>query len=344
MITGHGDDAYNYPNGIDGDFSSNVPYRHHGDEIAKYLIPELFRIHNYPDPQARALTTALRAHHDLPSGVDILVSNGSAESFYLLAHLFSGTQSIITFPSFAEYEDACTLYRHDIKFCPIESLAEADVQGAKTLWFALPNNPDGYIMSPKKIRTLCTAHPDTYIIIDNAYGALCPSSPDLIPLHSEYPNLISVHSLTKTFAIPGLRIGYTIASSEIISALNHYRTPWSINSLAISAGEFILQRYADLCPDADALCAESLRLQELLRSIEGLEVKASPCNFFLCKLPKGSAASLKEYLATEHKLLIRNADNFRGLTDRHFRISVQGDPLNQRLYEAIKMYLQNVAR
>ena len=340
MITGHGDDAYNYPGGIIGDFSSNVPYSHHGDLVAEYLRKEVFRIHNYPDPQARQLAQVLRKHHRLSDGMEVLVTNGSAEGFYLLAHLFSRSKSIITYPSFAEYEDACTLHKHDIKFLSLDSINTSDIAGAKTLWFALPNNPDGYIMPIEDVRSLCASHPNTFIIIDNAYGDLCPSSPDLIPLHDEYPNLVTIHSLTKTFGIPGLRLGYIIASSEVISALQPYRIPWSVNSLALSAGLFIIQRYDSLRPDAQSLCDESERVQQMLSRIEGLEVAPSRCNFFLCKLQRGTAAGLKEYLAIEHKLLIRNADNFRGLTARHFRVSVQAPPLNERLCHGIKMYLQ----
>lgn len=342
MITGHGDDAYNYPDGIIGDFSSNVPYSHHGALVAEHLCHEMSRIHNYPDPQARQLTQALRGHHHLTEGTDVLVTNGSAESFYLLAHLFSGSKSIITYPSFAEYEDACTLYKHDLRYLALDNIDTSDINGAKTLWFALPNNPDGYIMPVEKIRALCANHPNTFVIIDNAYGELCPPSADLIPLHSEYPNLISVHSLTKTFAIPGLRLGYTIASSEVISALQPCRIPWSVNSLALSAGLFIIQKYEELRPDAKNLCPESERLQQILSKIEGLEVLPSRCNFFLCKLQRGTAAELKEYLATRHKLLIRNADNFRGLTAQHFRVSVQGEALNSLLCQGIKMYLQSL--
>lgn len=342
MITGHGDDAYNYPDGIIGDFSSNVPYSHHGTLVAEHLCREVSRIHNYPDPQARQLTQALREHHHLNEGTDILITNGSAESFYLLAHLFSGSKSIITYPSFAEYEDACALYKHDITYLNLKEINISSVAGSRTLWFALPNNPDGYIMPIEKIRALCAEHPDTFIIIDNAYGELCPSSADLIPLHSEFPNLISVHSLTKTFAIPGLRLGYTIASTEVVSALQSYRIPWSVNSLALSAGLFIVRNYNGLRPDAHALCDESEQLQRMLGEIQGLEVYPSLCNFFLCKLLKGTAADLKEYLATQHKLLIRNADNFRGLTAQHFRVSVQGDDLNSLLCHGIKMYLQTV--
>lgn len=341
MINGHGDDAYNYSGNIVGDFSSNIPYRHHGESIARHLKETLSSIHHYPDPHARELCEALHAFHNLSDGVDILVTNGSAESFYLLAHLFAGSKSLITYPSFAEYEDACALYKHEMDFIPVDQLMSIHIRGYKTLWCALPNNPDGYIIPIDNIRWLCESYPDTYIIVDNAYGDLCPTSGDLVSLHSDYPNLISIHSLTKTYAIPGLRIGYTIASSKLLSRLHPYRMPWTVNSLALSAGLFIVKHHESLRPDAEALCAKSQELQMRLASIDGLEVLPSSCNFFLCRLQKGSASDLKSYLVQHHGLLIRDASNFRGLTPRHFRVSVQTSALNERLYQAIVQYLQN---
>ncbi|MDO4695178.1 histidinol-phosphate transaminase [Porphyromonas sp.] len=342
MIHGHGDDAYKYLNKIIGDFSSNVPYCHHGDQVAEHIKDNLRCIHNYPDPSASKLTALLKDHHQLTSANDLLVTNGSAESFYLLGHLFESQRSIVTYPSFAEYEDACTLYKHKIEFVPIEALATTKIHQSKTIWFALPNNPDGFIIPIDAVEELCRKNPDTYIIVDSAYSELCPGISPIVKLHDQYPNLITIHSLTKTFAIPGLRLGYVIASAKIISQLKHFRLPWSVNSVALIAGEFIVKNYDALQPDAEALCKESRQFQKKLSQIDGIEVVPSQCSFFLCRLKKGTSAELKEYLVAQHGLLIRNADNFRGLTNQHFRISTQGEERNDLLCQAISMYIQSL--
>lgn len=340
MIHGHGDDAYRYGVEMIGDFSSNVPYINASLHVARHLAQELRKIQNYPDPSARCLTDLLTIHHSLDSSSQVLVTNGSAEGFYLLAHYFANTEAIITYPSFAEYEDACTLFGHKLSFVPIGDLPPTLSFTVRTLWFALPNNPNGVITPLSVIRELCYRNPHTYIIIDNAYGSLCPDVPDVVSLHREFPNLITVHSLTKTFAIPGLRLGYIIASEEVIEGLQRMRTPWSVNSLALSAGEFIIRHYDTLLPDVESLCRESQEFQSRLAEISDLEVIPSPCSFFLCKLGKGTAAALKEYLVEHYRLLIRNADNFRGLTPSHFRLSVQGKERNMILANAIEAYLK----
>ena len=335
MLNGHGNDLYDFAHKITADFSSNIPYRNASAKIAAHLADKLHLIGNYPDPNARALTRQLAAHHHI-SADNILVTNGSAEAFYLLAHLFAGKRSTITFPAFAEYEDACTLHKHHLSFFPIRELCAESHFSCDTVWFAVPNNPDGVIIPAKTISTLCKNHPHTFFIIDNAYGELCPQSPAVLPLQKQHPKLISVHSLTKTFAIPGLRLGYIVADTSVIQRLQPLRTPWTVNALALAAGSFAMDNYTDLLPDSESLCHESAEFQRQLADFPSLDVTPSPCNYFLVRLKKGTAAELKMHLIENGGILIRNADNFRGLSPAHFRLSVQSEEDNGLLMDALR--------
>jgi threonine-phosphate decarboxylase len=116
--------------------------------------------------------------------------------------------------------------------------------------------------------------------------------------------------------------------------------PWNVNSLAIEAGKYILENEEDLLPDVPTILNQSLELQAKLAQNEMLEVIPSSCNYFLVKLKKGKAASLKEYLLREYGFLIRDACNFRGLNDHYFRIAVQHSSENRKLYNAINSWLK----
>lgn len=337
MLTGHGNDIYDFAGKITGDFSSNIPYRNCSEQIALHLREKLHLIGNYPDPNATALTRQIARHHNI-AAENILVTNGSAEAFYLLAHLFAGSSSTITYPSFAEYEDACTLHRHRLTFLPISHFGADNRFECDTVWFAVPNNPDGVVIAPEAIETLCQKNPQTFFIADNAYGELCPACRPVLPLHARNNNFISVHSLTKTFAIPGLRLGYLVAHPSVIKQLQPLRTPWTVNALALEAGSFVMNNYRDLLPDSDALCRESAEFQQQLARVPQLEVIPSRGNYFLVRMKTETAADLKSYLIENHGLLIRNADNFRGLSPHHFRLSVQEKTMNARLIEALKQY------
>ncbi len=335
MITGHGNDIYDFGDKVIADFSSNIPYRNASGRIAAHLAGSLRLIGNYPDPHARRLTRQIAAHHGIPEA-SVLVTNGSAEAFYLLAHLFAGRRSAIAFPAFAEYEDACRLHRHDLSFLPLRQLHPDSRFEADAVWFALPNNPDGTTVAPETVESLCRNNPDAFFIVDNAYGELCPQCRPIMPLHKNHANLISVHSLTKTFAIPGLRLGYLVADESVVSRLQLLRTPWTVNVPAQEAGSFVMENYRDLLPDSEALCRESASLQHCLARIPELEVTPSPCNYFLVRLKKGTAAELKTRLIEQHGILIRDASNFRGLTPAHFRLAVQEADKNRMLVNVLR--------
>lgn len=336
MIDGHGNDAYRY-RGIIGDFSSNIPYLNHADRLIDYLGGKLDAIKNYPDPYARRLRHLLSTHHGVEEE-QILVTNGSAEAFYLLAQHFSGVRTLIPTPSFAEYEDATRLFQHKVEYLPWSQFLEQKAFAKDTIWLAIPNNPDGFLMSTSLLEEKMELSPATYWIVDLAYEHLTGSQQKVSVLHNRYPKLVTVHSLTKTFAMPGLRLGYLIASRELIQALDAYRTPWTVNALAQEAGCYILEHYQALLPDRELLLRESHLWQQRFALIPQLEVTPSETNYFLLRLAQGTASDLKEYLALEYGLLIRDASNFRGLSQQHFRISVQGEKLNQKLLEALIAY------
>lgn len=347
MQTGHGNDIYDYRD-IRCDFSSNIPYRNAAGIIADYLRERMDSIYNYPDPNARKLTSQLADFHSASTN-NILITNGSAEAFYLLAHLFQNRKTVIPHSAFSEYEDACRTYRHKLSFLPMgssqdsESYPTTSLQDtvrfkADTVWFGVPNNPDGIIVDNKTISRFCNENPYTYFIVDAAYDDLCPRNESVKSLQGGFNNLITVHSLTKTFGIPGLRLGYIVADRQIIDGIRSLRPPWSVNALALEAGNFILKNWNRLLPDAVSLCAESKLLQQEIGAIPQFEVTASPTNFFLVKMKERTSAELKQYLVDNFGLLIRDASNFRGLTPYHFRISVQEKVWNCRLIEALKRF------
>lgn len=337
MIVGHGDDRYSYGDLVRYDFSSNVPYRNHADQIISHLSGRLDSLTHYPDPNAEELRGLLAEHWSLSPDC-LLVTSGSTEAFYLLAHLFGRGRTAITVPSFAEYDDACLLYQHQLDYISTTSIANYS-KPVDLLWTALPNNPDGEISHREQIVDYCTAHPDTYLIVDEAYAELCAEPVTLLDEVPEHPNLIIVRSLTKSFALPGIRLGYIIAHPTLLARLEPLRSPWSVNALALEAGAYICRHYEQLLPDALGLVAEAQRLALMMKDLSGISLTPSPTPYFLARLEHSTAAELKEYLVTHHGVLIRDAANFRSLTPHHFRLSVQSPEACQALLRGLAQYL-----
>lgn len=340
MIHGHGNNLYHFEKGaIRADFSSNIAFNNKSRTVIEHLRSKMELIENYPDPECRELGELIAQSHQL-SPANILVTNGSAEGFYLLAHYLArkhpSCRTRILTPSFAEYEDSCHLFEHELCFSDLSGFAALDLSSCQSLWLGCPNNPDGTRISDEDIALQCQANPQCHFVFDCAYHELSTSS-ELAP--SLLPNQIITHSLTKSFGIPGLRLGYIIASEATIAELSVMRAPWSVNALSIEAGLFILRHYQELLFDHEELMAESRFLQAQMAPIAGIEIQASGCNFFLCQVQDGRDASqLQEYLIAEHGILIRHAGNFRGLSPQHFRIAAQSRDKNLQLISALQAW------
>jgi len=305
MIYGHGNELSLYDSEIIADFSSNVSFEPVSPELMKYLSDKLLCITHYPEPDARSLVWKLAQHHGVTEE-NVLVTNGSCEAFYLLARLFQGKHSCISIPSFSEYEDACKVNNHKISFIDNKNL-KTDFSRHDIVWLGNPNNPDGKTIPKETIKQYCQSNPHVYFIIDEAYAELCAGFESSLALIKECKNLIIIRSLTKTFSVPGIRLGYIVTDQMVIQNLKKYIIPWNINALAIKAGNYILDNYNSLLPDINKILHHSIELQALLNELKSLEVKSSKCNFFLVHLLKGTSRQLKQYLITKKGILIRDA-------------------------------------
>ena len=146
--------------------------------------------------------------------------------------------------------------------------------------------------------------------------------------------------MTKRYAVPGLRLGYVTGAPHLLHRLRTNRMPWSVNQLAIEAGLHLLEHDVPNPLDVASYLQEAARLRSALEALGGLEVWATETHFMLVCLRMGRASALKDYLAGEHGILIRDASNFDGLNEHFFRIAAQSREENDRLVKAIGQWLR----
>ncbi len=183
-------------------------------------------------------------------------------------------------------------------------------------------------------------HPTTLFVIDQAYAAFSVKDVLSIADIMMRKNVVMLHSLTKQFVVPGLRIGYAIGPAEILNRLRVLRMPWSVNSIAIEAAHYLLDNSSSYVFDAMSLHNQTKILSEEMRKL-GMEVNDTDCNFLLARLPYGTASQLKSWLIERHGILIRDASNFEGLTARHFRVAAQTAQENITLINALKEWISS---
>ncbi|MCD7850178.1 MAG: aminotransferase class I/II-fold pyridoxal phosphate-dependent enzyme [Parabacteroides sp.] len=339
MLFGHGDDFYNSQNEVKINFSSNVWHGANLEKLKDHLNEQFDKLTRYPEPDAGTLKRLLARRYEMKEN-NIVVTNGSITAFYLLAQAWKGAKSMIAIPSFSEYEDACRLHGHEISFFPTsDDLSELSLEGQDFCWICNPNNPDGKLIHRTELLALIAANRQTTFIIDQAYVAF--TTEDMLKPSDvkNHPNLILVQSISKAYNIPGLRIGYLIASPEKTEEINKYIIPWSVNAIAIEASKYILIHPAQFTLPIRKWQRETAELIYQLNKLDGLEVQPTSTTFFLVRLKKGTAAALKQYLWENYGILIRDASNFRGLDETYIRVSTQTTAENQVLVDAVKEWL-----
>lgn len=197
---------------------------------------------------------------------NVIAGNGATELFYLIAHAFEGAKTLLPIPSFREYEDACSLYKHNILFSRIELF---EPEAADLMFICNPNNPNGYIWTREHIERILRRYPDMTLVVDESFINFAPAAEPCEPLLSRYPNLLIVHSMTKSFAIPGLRLGYALGSEALIERIKAFKFPWSVNALAIEVGKFLVKNGKYLLPDTHRLMKRKEPFVKHLDEIDG---------------------------------------------------------------------------
>ena len=324
MIEGHGDDLYRYDN-IKMNFSSNIYNGTDLSALEAYLSSRMAVVRSYPEPSAASLERMIASECGI-SPDEVLVTSGAVDAIYLIAQVYrnEGTCRIMQ-PTFREYEDACRVFGYQER------------EDGALCWLCNPNNPTGDVMATDEVLALAERH--RLLIVDQSYEDYT-KAPLLQPaVVVGRDDIILLHSMTKRYAVPGLRLGYVTASLSIIDRLREQYRPWAINALSLEAGKWLVQRGETAIPDLCTYLAETQRLRAMLNEIEGIEAQQTQTNFFLCTIRQATAAELKVYLAHEHGILIRDASNFTGLTPHHFRIATQSPAENDALVTAIRLFL-----
>lgn len=339
MIFGHGDDAWQYGEQIKMDFSSNVYFGADLTALRDHLMASFHVVGHYPEPEPTSLEAMIAESLGVAEDT-IMVTNGATEAIYLIAQLYSGWASIIPQPTFTEYEDACKLYHHLLSYVADDELEVLPED--RLYWLCNPNNPTGNVVNKLLITHIIRQHPRYLYVVDQSYADYT-LSPMIQPKDlTECYNVMLIHSLSKKYCVPGLRLGYIFASPIIIDRLRQIRQPWTVNAMAIEAGKYLIKNNPQMIPDLKEYLEEAKRLHDNLSAVRGLMVMETSTHFMLVNIDHGNTPDLKRWLIENHGILIRDASNFRSLDNHCFRVTAHTPEEDDQLVEAIKEYLKIV--
>ena len=326
------------------DFSSNINPIGISPLIRKTIQNQLDTIQIYPDPESTQLRKNLQNYTKIPYS-QIVVGNGATEIIYNFCQAFlsNKTPVLIPIPTFGEYESAAKLNGAKVSFFKTMNL-EKDIDdfvsklpNSGCIFICNPNNPTGNLISKKILQKIIISayKKKTIVFIDECFIELVPDHDEsIIKLIKKYDNLFILRSLTKSFALAGLRIGYGIGSKQMISILNKIKIPWNVSGLAQQAGVAALSHSFYLANAKKTIKKESLYLINCISKIKGFQCNATSTNFILIKTKMKSKILQKKLL--KNKILIRDCSTIHGLNNNYIRIAVKTRKENEKLIKSLE--------
>ena len=271
----------------------------------------------------------------------IVAGNGSDELIDLLLRLFvePGERLLDCDPTFGMYSFCARVADAEVVSVPrdenfdvdTDAVAAFDDERTKILFLASPNNPTGNELSEAEARRLLEM--DMVLVVDETYFEFSGNS--LAHLVPEYENLVILRSMSKWAGLAGLRIGYMIASPEIVRHLIDIKQPYSVSAAAEAALITSLENRDDLMKNVKIILEQRGRLEAFLDTMDGVKYWPSSANFLLCEFEQG-AGFVFEGLAS-HGVFVRMFSHPR-LT-RHLRASVGTPDETGRLMKALKIVI-----
>ncbi|MBA4436258.1 MAG: aminotransferase class I/II-fold pyridoxal phosphate-dependent enzyme [Nitrosopumilaceae archaeon] len=325
------------------DYSSNTSPAGMPSSVKSAIKKRVGEMEHYPDTDSLNLISSLKKYTGL-SDSNIVVGNGAIEILYNFCTAFLSKKTVlIPTPTFSEYESASKLVDCKFTFFKTMNLSEdidsfiSRIPKNGCIFVCNPNNPTGTILSKKQLTKIISAakKKSCIVFVDECFIELVPeSNQSIINLVKKYDNLFVLRSLTKSFGLAGIRIGYGIGSKTIIEILKKIKIPWSVNALAQQAGIIALKNKSHLTKSKSIIKKESNFLKKKIGIIPGFECHESSTNFILIKTKDDSTKIQKKLL--KHKILIRDCKNFRGLDNHYIRIAVKSHKDNLKLVNAME--------
>jgi threonine-phosphate decarboxylase len=329
------------------DMSSNINPLGPPPGLIDYLKDHVDVIGKFPEVDSREITT----HFGDECGIGsdrVLAGNGTTQFIYALPQAMGIKKALILGPTYSDYADACRLHHVETTFAiaaesqnfqPDLNQIKTYLDGVDSVFICNPNNPTGALIPIDDLTALCQSHPNTLFVVDESYLSFLPGADEKSIRRQDIDNLIILVSISKIFAIPGLRIGFVVSSIERIKQLRRFLQPWSVNSLAQMACAYLMVQKHEIDTfiekSSQMIAVERKRFVAAFENIPGIRLYPSTTNYFIARLYSNLNAGEACRRLAEDKILVRNCSNFEGLTDRHIRISLKQPEHNRRLAQKL---------
>lgn len=331
------------------DYSANINPLGPPARVINAVKETLSEIVHYPDPECQDLKDALSNNYPVKNS-EVIIGNGSSELIFLLMKVLNPGKVLIPAPTFIEYQFAAQSVNSKVDFIklPHEDDFELPIKEAikklsavDLLFLCNPNNPTGTLWEREKIEEIIDAAQKLgkFIILDEAFMEFIEEEKNYSLLFGKHSpnNIFILRSMTKFFAIPGLRLGWGAGSPGLIKKLELAKDPWNVNILAQAAGREALKDKSYVRRSKEIIKKEKEFLYRELQKIPGLKPYRPSVNYLFVEIKDMNmdSGTLREKLA-RRGFLIRDCGNYPGLTSHFFRLAVRKREENTLLIKTMK--------
>ncbi len=330
------------------DFSASINPLGIPDEVLRAARDALPLSIHYPEPDAATLRREIADFHSI-APKNLLPGHGSTELIHLFARTLRPRRALLVTPAFSEYRKALERAGTVIEAFSLDPADGFDLDPDAVLrrlspetdlvLLANPGNPTGAAVDPKALTALAGALPQgTLLAVDEAFVDFCPER-SVIGSVRDDADLFVFRSMTKFYAIPGLRAGYLAGPAGAIARLEAASSPWAFSAPSLAAARACLKQADYRRRTLEAIPALRAQLADALSSL-GFTVFASEANFLLLRLDGGPAAPQLCAALRAEGILVRDCSNFPPLDGRYLRVAVRSGADNERLLRELKRLLR----
>lgn len=331
-------------------FSANVNPLGVSPKLRSTLASHIDAITTYPDREYTSLRNCI-ADYAGTEADHVIVGNGSTELISLFIQIKHPKKAVVIGPTYSEYEREISLGGGTTLYYPlkeendfildVEDFTSSLNENVDLVVICNPNNPTSSCINRQTMRRIldvCKRY-DIFVMVDETYVEFADNVEEItaVSLTNYYNNIIILRGTSKFFAAPGLRLGYAITgNADLIKLINTRKNPWTINSLAVIAGEIMFTDQEYIKNTRELITSERDRIYEILKNHPDFKVYQPSGNFMLVKLLRPDLTSQDLFDKTIRQgMMIRDCSTFPFLDNKYIRFCLMSREMNDKLLSCL---------
>jgi threonine-phosphate decarboxylase len=330
------------------DFSSNVSPLGISNRVLASVRAHLSSISSsYPDPECLELKKNILNYLDSGLSLDyICVGNGATEIIHDFARCFVRNKALIPAPTFCEYEVASNRAGANVMLVPLKKMRldpEGLLEKSKkqdAVFLCNPNNPTGLIETNEIKKVVERLDSSTKILVDESFIEFVDDNNrvySFINKVKEFDNLVVLRSFTKSFALAGLRVGYSVSNPKLAKQLTANRISWNVNGVAQLAAIVALNDTRHITKARTLVKKERKFMHSYINeNLQNFVACRSDVNYFLIRLKNQDSTKIRDLMLARTGVLVRDCSTFNGMGRRYIRVAVKTHDENLLLLNALQ--------